>query len=222
MQILHAGECAVVLTVSYEKTRDAVSAIRKIYQAVHRNLHPGVVSVRPGLDSILIEFSRDSSPEAWLQNLQAMDFEAFEPENLSDKICVVPICYDFGYDISHIAEQTELSKEEIIQIHSSVDYNVWMIGFMAGFPYMAELPVELQIQRKVSPDLKVPEGSVAIAEEYCGIYPFDSPGGWHVVGRTPWKIIDYARPIPWTFDYGMTVRFQPVSMEEFEAIRNSQ
>lgn len=218
MEIVQSGEQAVVLSVSYKKTRDSVSAIRRILQWIRENRHPAVVEFRPGLDSLLIEYLPDASFPAWLQSLSQLDVDSSLLPPMGE-VCVVPICYDFGYDLPKISMETGLTPEEIIQVHSGGEYQVWMIGFMPGFPYMGELRSELQLERKKNPDPMIPAGSVAIAEEYVGIYPFDSPGGWHVVGRTPWKILDYSRTVPWIFEYGMNVRFQPVSTEEFERMK---
>jgi KipI family sensor histidine kinase inhibitor len=218
MEILQAGEHAVVLSVSYDKTRETVAAIRRILNWVQNHRHPSISSIRPGLDSLLIEYLPDTSFSSWLQSLSEVDFDSCIPPR-KEEIAVVPICYDFGYDIPQIGAQTGLSAKEIIEIHSTSVYEVWMIGFMPGFPYMGELRRELQLERKKNPDPHVPAGSVAIAEEYVGIYPFDSPGGWHVIGRTPWKILDYGKDVPWIFEYGMNVRFQPVTVQEYERMK---
>ena len=218
MQIEHVGEQAVVLSVSYPRTRDCVVAIERIRSYIDSHQHPAIQSVRNGLDCVLIEYSPDPAFDQWLEEMKEVDarHERAPSDMNRDPVFVVPICYDFGYDLPVISYRTGLSASEIIEIHSAHDYRVWMIGFMPGFPYMGELPQELQLPRKSSPDSVVPSGSVAIADEYVGIYPFASPGGWHVIGRTPLKIIDYSREVPWTFDYGMNIRFQPVSALEFE------
>jgi KipI family sensor histidine kinase inhibitor len=218
MEIVQAGEQALVLSVSYEKTRESVAAIQCLLEWIRENRHPAVTSFRPGLDSLLIEYLPDPSFPAWLHSLSELEVDSSAPPR-EHEVSVVPICYDFGYDLPQIGMMTGLTVEEIIQIHSACEYQVWMIGFMPGFPYMGELRHELQLGRKKTPDPVVPAGSVAIAEEYVGIYPFDSPGGWHVIGRTPWKILDYSREIPWIFEYGMNVRFQPISTLEFERIK---
>ncbi len=217
MRIDQAGEQAVVLSVSYDKTRDCVFFVRCIRQYIRNHPHPAIISLHPGLDSVLIEHTLDVTFEDWLQDLAQTDLNGYQPASSMD-VVVVPICYDFGYDIPTISARKGLSKEEMIRLHASTEYQVWMIGFMPGFPYLGELPAELQMERKENPDPVIPAGSVAIAEEYVGIYPVQSPGGWHVIGRTPWKIIDYSRAVPWTFDYGMKVRFQQISAEEFEEI----
>jgi inhibitor of KinA len=221
MQIEHAGEESVVLSVSYEQTRDSVQAVQLIQNFIDTHPHPAIQSIRRGLDCILLEHSNNRSFDDWLDELQRTDLQISLTETPNASLFVIPVCYDFGYDLPAISDQTGLSASDIIEAHSSGTYSVWMIGFMPGFPYMGEVPQKLQLQRKSAPDPHVPSGSVAIAEEYVGIYPFDSPGGWHVIGRTPLKIVDYSRHIPWIFDYGMQVRFEPISADEFERIERS-
>ena len=220
MQIEQVGEQAVVLSVSYEQTRDCVAAVNRINRYIENHWHPAVQSIRPGLDCILIEFAEDPSFGEWVLSLQDVEerhADGMQQALPSDAVTrSVPICYEYGYDLPEISNAVGLSVDEIIDMHSSREYSIWMIGFMPGFPYMGELPQRLQIRRKTNPDLSIPAGSVAIAEEYVGIYPFDSPGGWHVIGRTPLKIVDYSKEIPCTLDYGMKVRFEPITPAEFE------
>jgi KipI family sensor histidine kinase inhibitor len=219
MKIQQAGELAVVLNVSYDRTADCVSAVRRMFRTIQAKRHSSIHSVRVALDSILIEYQPDPSFEQWLEELKQTDETFSSDQQEIWQTLVVPVCYDLGYDIPKISAQTGLTMDEIIHLHSSAEYQVWMIGFMPGFPYMGELSPELRMKRKNTPDPLIPAGSVAIAEEFVGIYPFPSPGGWHVVGRTPWKILDYSRAVPWTFDYGMNLRFQPISLKEFERIK---
>jgi inhibitor of KinA len=217
MQIRNCGEQAVILSVSYDKTIDAVAEVRRIYDSIRNHPHPAIESVRPGLDCILIEYSSEDIQE-WLAQWSSEGGDQGGRTQKTRKL-EVPVCYDFGEDLPGISAATGLEREEIIRIHSSSNYQVWMIGFMPGFPYLGELPRALQIRRKNTPGIAVPAGSVAIAEEYVGIYPFQSPGGWHVIGRTPLQILDYTMPVPWTFDYGMEVKFVPITPTEFERMK---
>src|SRR4029078_5470972 len=122
----------------------------------------------------------------------------------------VPVCYELGSDLDEVCARTKLSQDQVIELHTSKIYSVWRIGFMPGYPYMGELPQQLQLPRKNKPAQGIPAGSVAIADEFVGVYPFESPGGWHVIGRTPWRLIDYSRENPSLFTYGMRVRFYPI------------
>jgi KipI family sensor histidine kinase inhibitor len=176
---------------------------------------PAIASVRPALDSLVIESRGQIDLESIIDQL-AQDAPAGSniprPEPLR-----VPICYDpeVAIDLPLISDTTGLSFDDITQLHCAPTYEVWMLGFMPGFPYMGKLPNPLIVPRKPTPSPRIPAGSVAVAEEFTGVYPFDSPGGWHVIGKTPWKVTDYNRTPPWLFSHGMQVRFYPITMDEF-------
>ena len=131
----------------------------------------------------------------------------------------IPVCYDneFGIDLNHMAEQKQMSKEEIVQLHTSKQYRVYMIGFLPGFSYMAEVDERLVTPRKERPVNVVP-GSVGIAGAQTGIYPFHSPGGWHIIGRTPVKLFDPASKELIKLKAGDRVKFYAISREEYQNV----
>jgi KipI family sensor histidine kinase inhibitor len=220
VQIQPLGENAVILLLSYDDTSKSVAAVRQVYRKIKDATISGITSLRPGLDCLLVEFEDPAVPERLETELQNFKPSTnFDAE--SGEIVRIPICYDpeFGTDLSSVSKQTGMSVELVVKLHASAVYKVWMIGFMPGFPYLGKLPSELHLPRKAMPDPKLPAGSVAIAEEFIGVYPFDSPGGWHVLGRTPLRLADYYRSDPWLFHYGMTVQFYPVTKIEFEQLK---
>lgn len=216
MKTFYYGEQAVVLHVSYDTTFRSVHEIRSMYRALKAADHKGIVSVRPGLDCIVIEYEPSCEIDALLESLPVS--ESSEDNMNSVEPFVLPVCYegDHGRDMVELEKIIGLKREEIVEIHTAATYEVWMIGFMPGFPYLGGLGPKLRVARKGTPDPLVPAGSVAIAEEFTGIYPADSPGGWHVIGRTPRKLVDYTSGPPWLFDYGMRVQIQAISAEEFD------
>src|SRR5687767_351772 len=113
-------------------------------------------------------------------------------ENKSVKKIRIPVCYEdpFSPDIEFICVETKLNREEVIRIHIEREYKVYMIGFLPGFPYMAEVDSRIAIPRKEKPRSQVEAGSVGIAGIQTGIYPVNSPGGWQIIGRTPIKLLD--------------------------------
>ena len=127
----------------------------------------------------------------------------------------IPVCYDddLGPDLAEFG----LPREEVIALHSHAEYVVYMLGFMPGFAYMGGVPEALRIPRKATPRLKVPAGSVAVADALAAVYPWDSPGGWHLLGRTPVVFFDLARSRPSLLAAGDRVRFTPISRAEFDA-----
>lgn len=138
-----------------------------------------------------------------------------QPEN--GAIITIPVCYDLstGMDLAALAKHKKKTVEEIIQLHTSVHYRVYMIGFLPGFPYLAEVNPLLAMPRKARP-VTVQPGSVGIAGAQTGIYTLASPGGWHIIGRTPIKLFDPASPQVIKLKAGDTVRFYPISLDELK------
>lgn len=118
----------------------------------------------------------------------------------------VPVVYD-GPDLPDVAAHCRLSVEEVVRLHTQTTYTVYMMGFLPGFAYLGKLPDALITPRLASPRTRVPAGSVAVAGAQTGIYPFDSPGGWRLIGRTALKPFDPQRTPPFLFAPGDTVRF---------------
>lgn len=137
------------------------------------------------------------------------------------RLVTIPVLYD-GPDLAEVAASRGLSTAEVIAIHSGTEYRVFAIGFLPGFPYAGYLPKPLSgLARRPEPRLRVPAGSVAIAGRQTGIYPVESPGGWHLLGRTPLRIAD-----PDLGDFpiraGDRIRFEPISADQFEARRDER
>lgn len=122
----------------------------------------------------------------------------------------IPVVYD-GADLDSVAELTQLSREKVIEIHSSRTYDVDLLGFVPGFAYLSEIDPRLRLPRRAQPRPRVPAGSVAIAAEMTGVYPFDTPGGWHLLGHTTTVMFDPRRDEPSLFKPGDKVKFEPVS-----------
>jgi inhibitor of KinA len=137
---------------------------------------------------------------------------------LPTEIIKIPVCYDpeFGIDIQALAEFHRLSVSEIIRLHTTEIYKVYMIGFMPGFAYMGKVVDQLIAPRKEQPRLQVAAGSVGIAGSQTGIYPIDSPGGWQIIGKTPWRLFDANRPTPCLLSAGDGVQFFSIDKNEFE------
>jgi KipI family sensor histidine kinase inhibitor len=109
-------------------------------------------------------------------------------------------------DLEHIASHASLTPDAVIDLLLAADLRVEFLGFMPGFPYMSGLPAPLHLPRRSSPRPRVPAGSLALAGSMCGVYPVASPGGWHLVGRTPTILFDATRPDPATLRAGDRVR----------------
>jgi inhibitor of KinA len=131
---------------------------------------------------------------------------------------IVPVCYDllFALDLEKMSEVKSISTEEIIKIHCSTIYDVYSIGFVPGFTYMGMVNEKIQMARHQKPRNQVAAGSVGIAGLQTGIYPINCPGGWQIIGKTPWKIFDTHPNKLAKFKVGDQVQFFPISKKEFD------
>jgi len=182
---------------------------------------PGVVETVPTFRSLLVHYDPLATDGASLtvaiENLLDSSRDAAQPV----KLWRIPACYAASHapDLVQVAQQTGLSAAEVVRLHSSMRYHVYMIGFVPGFPYMGDLPVPLSLPRRADPRVRVPAGSIAIATTMTAIYPLESPGGWHLIGATPIRLFDLRRPLPALLSPGDAVRFEPIAVSEFDSIR---
>lgn len=138
---------------------------------------------------------------------------------VAGKIIRIPVCYDdqeFAPDLKIVCDHAKLTKDEVIKLHSSTDYLIYMMGFLPGFPYLGGMDERLKTPRLQTPRTKIPAGSVAIGGEQTGLYPVESPGGWNIIGRTPLKVFDLNRKPKFLYKAGDKIRFVPISRTEFE------
>jgi UPF0271 protein len=143
---------------------------------------------------------------------------------LDEDIIEVPTLYggEFGPDLEKIAEDNSLSAQEVIKRHSQVVYRVYMMGFKPGFAYFGGLDPTIDGQRLTSPRVRIPAGSVGIADGQTGIYPLEGPGGWNLIGRTPLKIFDPNAASPCFLRAGVRVRFVSISKEQFLQLKSDE
>ncbi|WP_034256944.1 5-oxoprolinase subunit PxpB [Adhaeribacter aquaticus] len=137
----------------------------------------------------------------------------------SFRLVEIPVCYggSYGPDLELVAELNQLSPEEVITIHTTGDYLVYMLGFAPGFPYLGGMSEKIATPRKSKPRAKVWAGSVGIAGKQTGIYSLATPGGWQIIGRTPLQLFNYHRNTPCLLQPGDHIKFIPISEKEFES-----
>ncbi|MES2810619.1 MAG: 5-oxoprolinase subunit PxpB [Bacteroidota bacterium] len=130
----------------------------------------------------------------------------------------IPVCYDdeCGPDIAEVAKHHNITINDVIRLHSSAIYKVYMIGFLPGFAYMGGLNIKLATPRKATPRKIVPAGSVGIAGQQTGVYPLDSPGGWQLIGKTPISLFNINNTTPSFLKAGDDVIFKPITANEFK------
>lgn len=195
---------------------------------------PGLVELVPAYCSVTVFYEPikviANIPESktgtsnWMQHYlyeQLNNWQQVPYFSTNRKVIEIPVCYDeeFGLDLNEMAQYHQRSEEEIIHIHTSNLYHVFMMGFSPGFPYMGILPDSIATPRKNQPRLKVPANSVGIAGNQTGIYPSESPGGWNIIGRTPLKLFDKEKTQPFLLNTGDQIKFIAISKEQFEQLR---
>jgi len=196
-------------------------AINQRVQAFAQRLEaarlPGITDIVPTYRSVLIHYDPLRLSYEEVTSWARVQFQpAGLPVSAGRNRIEIPTVYggEFGPDLDFVARYHHLSPKDIIRLHSSADYTVYMMGFMPGFPYLGGLPPELETPRLETPRTLVRAGSVGIAGQQTGIYPLDSPGGWRVIGHTAVKLFDPALDPPTLLAPGDTVRFVPVSPEK--------
>jgi inhibitor of KinA len=151
------------------------------------------------------------------QKLQQAFYHSLVLPKEQAAVIEIPVCYDdeFGIDLENMSVQKQMPKEEIIHLHTASIYRVYLIGFLPGFPYMAEVDERLAMPRKEKPVPVLP-GSVGIAGSQTGIYPFKSPGGWNIIGRTPTQMFDELSDDLVMLKVGDRVHFYEIGRDEYE------
>lgn len=202
MNIRFVGDAALLLD-----TED-FRAAQQWREAIHRQGLPGILELVPGYDTLLMEFDplkfdADKFVRRLPKLIQNSSYFKAGHEHQID------VQY-FGDDMAEVARLTGFGIEEVIRRHSGVTYTVAFLGFAPGFPYLIGLDPKLRVPRLKSPRTKVPAGAVAIADEFTGIYPQATPGGWRVLGRTETVLFDSSRAAPALLMPGDNVHFRPV------------
>lgn len=157
----------------------------------------------------------------WLEDqLAAVAADPAVPAEAVRAHLEVPVCYggDLGPDLGEVAHAANCTEQEVIDLHASRDYRVFVVGFVPGFAYMGPVDARLALPRRRTPRTRVPAGSVALASGQTGIYPMETPGGWHVIGRTPIRPFDERRAEPVLFRPGDSVRFRSITRDAYEAM----
>lgn len=216
---LALGESALLVRFADRMDPHAWRRVQALYRKLAQRPLPGQVELLPAYASLGIYFDPlQTSRPAVEQGVRERMAAVREDAPLSGREVVIPVCYggEFGPDLEAVADVHGLTPAEVVALHAGAEYTVYMIGFTPGFPYLGGLPPELATPRRETPRTRVPAGSVGIAGDQTGVYPFDSPGGWQIIGRTPLKLFQPDRDPPSLLAPGDRVRFAPISPEAWE------
>ncbi|MEM6726211.1 MAG: 5-oxoprolinase subunit PxpB [Bacteroidota bacterium] len=218
VQVKPFGDRAVMLVFKAVLDPAINQQVHALWRFLQNKSIPGLTYGIPSNHDLTLVFkSPDHASQAFIQLSELTQNFSDHPVEESGKNIRIPVCYEpeFGLDLYALSTQFQLSIPEIIAAHSSTSYHVFSMGFLPGFAYLGSLPKQLQIGRKAQPRALVPAGSVAIAAGQTGIYPQDTPGGWHIIGRTPIPIFDPSEAEPFLFAPGDRVQFKSISISSF-------
>jgi KipI family sensor histidine kinase inhibitor len=198
--------------------------VRSVAIAMERESINGVLEFIPTYRSIIIIYCPSlTHPAKLMEAILSLEDRISEIEIPPPETVEIPVCYggEHGPDIGFVADSHALKQEEVVQIHSEPAYQIYMIGFTPGFPFLGGLSQKLYTPRLQTPRTRVPAGSVGIAKNQTGIYSIDSPGGWQLIGRTPFNLFDSQRRNPFLFKAGDLLKFKPISPEEYDRLKPS-
>jgi len=218
-----ASDQSLLVYLGQEISLDAHQRVIKLLRLLEHKPIAGVGDLHPAYCSVLINFDmlklRHDELEAILRSYLAQLEEEFLPEPRQIEI---PVCYggDYGRDLTDVCTTLGITPTQAIELHGSVSYIVYFLGFVPGFAYLGELPKSLMMPRLPTPRRSVPRGSVGIAGSQTGVYPFATPGGWRLIGRTPLTMFRADDAVS-LLSIGDRVRFVPISPERFIELENA-
>ncbi len=223
-RILPVGDAAVLVEFGDSIEPEINDRVYSFAASVTAAEIEGVEDLVPTYRSLLVQYDHHQTKyEDVAARLSELTKIAEGPADTADRETVfvhIPVAYggEYGPDLEDVAEHNGLTVHEVIDIHSGTGYRVFMLGFAPGFPYLGGMDERIACPRLQTPRVRVPAGSVGIAESQTGVYPNDSPGGWRIIGRTPVKLFDPVAEPPAAILPGSKVVFDPVSEAEYQSI----
>ena len=233
LNFLPLGDCGLLVEVGVHADAETISRVRALADHLAQLDLPGIRDLVPALCTIGIHYDPEQWRDATAKRSPYEILAARIQKSLPDLSALaasdgqareIPVCYeaDYALDLASLARMQGLSPEQVIEMHSGVQYSVYMIGFAPGFAYLGPLDERLTVPRRETPRTRVPAGSVAVANQYTGIYPGALPGGWHVIGRTPLRLFDSSCSQPSLLRAGDQVRFTPIGVAEFRRLQDAK
>ncbi len=207
-RIAPLGEAAATITFGAVISAEAAAAVTSLEATIAARPPHGLIELVPGYVTLTVHFDpqvtsfRELADELAVLSSRPVTLAVVRPPPL----IVIPVHYD-GPDLSWVATAAALSETEVIARHSALEYRVALLGFVPGFAYLGPIDPALVLPRRGSPRTRVPAGSVAIGGAQTGVYPAETPGGWHLIGRTAAVLFDPAREPPALLAVGDRVRF---------------
>lgn len=219
-----ASDQSLLLYFDERISLDAHQRIRKFLRLLQEKPVAGIRNLHPAYCSVLVQFDALQYRHEQLEEILRDYLARLEQVTLPEpRLVEIPVCYggERGPDLLEVSALHRLTPEQVIALHSSATYVVYFLGFVPGFAYLGGLPEALATPRLPTPRRKVPAGSVGIAGNQSGVYPFATPGGWRLLGRTPISLFRPDRKELSLLSIGDQVRFAPITPEQFAAMSDT-
>lgn len=217
-RLLPVGDAALLVEFGREVDSRINARVRALSDAVLAADFNWLQDIVPAFASLLICFDKRRVQMGDVaQAVRDLLVNLPETQNDERRVWLVPVCYEgeLAPDMQDMERLCGLTRDEIVAIHSRRDYQIYMLGFLPGFPYLGGLDERIHAARLDSPRVRIEAGSVGIGGAQTGIYPCASPGGWRLIGKTPAVLYDPSRVQPIVYQAGDYIRFVPISAAEF-------
>jgi len=223
-RFVRSSDQSLLVYFGQEITLEAHERVRKLLRLLDIEPIAGVRNLHPAYCSVLIKFDAMKQRHEELEAILRKYLDRLGKVNLPEPRQVeVPVCYggEFGPDLDEVAALHKVTAEQLIELHTATTYLVYFLGFVPGFAYLGKLHEALVTPRLAMPRKKVPAGSVGIAGSQTGVYPFETPGGWRLLGRTPIAMFSARREGSSLLSIGDRVRFVPISRQQFDVLESA-
>lgn len=224
ISIFMAGEQGMVIEFGNVIDRDINARVHQLAKTIVNKMPDDVLEVIPTYRSLMVYFNPLHITRKTLEQqiMHCVRQKAASSVSLNaSRVVTIPVCYgnQFGPDIEFVAQHNKLSVGDVIEIHTAKPYQVYMLGFTPGFPYLGGMCERIATPRLEKPRVKIPAGSVGIGGTQTGIYPVDSPGGWQLIGQTPLQLFSPSAPSPFLFAAGDYLQFQSIDPDHYLAVK---
>jgi inhibitor of KinA len=224
VRMLDAGEQGLVVEFGNEIDPVLNARVRRLARIVATQMADRILEVVPTYRSLMVYFDPlIISRRALQENIAGYlgDLDSVTVANDTARVITIPVSYggEFGPDLEFVATHNAITEDEVVAIHTSTPYLVYMLGFTPGFPYLGGMSERISAPRLDVPRVRIPVGSVGIAGKQTGIYPIESPGGWRLIGRTPLPVFDPLAENPFLFAAGDYLLFSAIQADEYGALK---
>lgn len=217
------GDQGIQIVFSDQTESTVIRQIRSLMNLLDDQNHLPVIECVPAYTTLSIYYdAMKINYNEVVNQLRQLTSKLTEVDQMDCYVVEIPICYggDYGPDLEDVASHSQLTNEEVISIHTSKPYLIFMLGFSPGFPYLGGMSEKIATPRLSTPRTRVPGGSVGIAGGQTGVYPMESPGGWRIIGRTPLRLYDPDAKQPILLQAGDYIRFVSIDQETFTDLEN--